>query len=102
MLRADPAAIRKRAKGKSRVAAQALADMSERDQILFDMLRSWRTETAKTRGVPPYVIFHDRTLAEIARERPADADELRLISGVGEKKAQRYAEDVSRIVSEAA
>jgi len=52
--------------------------------------------------VPPYVIFHDRTLAEIARERPADADELRLISGVGEKKAQRYAEDVSRIVSEAA
>jgi len=84
------------------VAAQALADMSERDQILFDMLRSWRTETAKTRGVPPYVIFHDRTLAEIARERPADADELRLISGVGEKKAQRYAEDVSRIVGEAA
>jgi len=52
--------------------------------------------------VPPYVIFHDRTLAEIARERPADADELRLISGVGEKKAQRYAEDVSRIVGEAA
>ena len=102
MLRADPAATRKRAKGKSRVAAQALADMSERDQILFDMLRSWRTETAKTRGVPPYVIFHDRTLAEIARERPADADELRLISGVGEKKAQRYAEDVSRIVGEAA
>jgi ATP-dependent DNA helicase RecQ len=102
MLRADPAATRKRSKGKSRVAAQALADMSERDQALFDSLRTWRTETAKTRGVPPYVIFHDRTLAEIARERPTDADELRLINGVGEKKAQRYAADVSRIVSEAA
>ena len=102
MLRADPAATRRRSKGRSATATQALSDMSERDQVLFDSLRAWRTETAKTRGVPPYVIFHDRTLAEIARERPADADELRLISGVGEKKAQRYAEDVSRIIAAAA
>ena len=52
--------------------------------------------------MPPYVIFHDRTLAEIARERPANPDALRQISGVGEKKAQRYAEDVARIIAEAA
>jgi ATP-dependent DNA helicase RecQ len=52
--------------------------------------------------VPPYVIFHDRTLAEIARERPASAEALREISGVGEKKAQAYAGDVARIVKEAA
>lgn len=102
MLRTDPAATRKRVRGRSSVAAQALADLSVRDQALFDMLRSWRTEAAKTRGVPPYVIFHDRTLAEIARERPSDADALRQISGVGEKKAHRYADDVSRIVAEAA
>ncbi|HCE22062.1 MAG TPA: ATP-dependent DNA helicase RecQ, partial [Hyphomonas sp.] len=69
---------------------------------LFEALRALRKELAEDAQVPPYVIFHDRTLAEIARERPADADELRLISGVGEKKAQRYAEDVSRIVGEAA
>ncbi|MBR9806141.1 DNA helicase RecQ [Hyphomonas pacifica] len=102
MLRADPAATRRRSKGRSAAATQALADLSVRDQALFDSLRAWRTEIAKTRGVPPYVIFHDRTLAEIARERPTDADELRLISGVGEKKAQRYAEDVSRIIAQAA
>ncbi|MAN45732.1 MAG: DNA helicase RecQ [Hyphomonas sp.] len=102
MLRADPATSRKRSKGRSAAATQALADLSARDQVLFDSLRAWRTEIAKTRGVPPYVIFHDRTLAEIARERPTDADELRLISGVGEKKAQRYAEDVSRIIAQAA
>ncbi|KCZ55341.1 helicase [Hyphomonas beringensis] len=102
LLRADPAASRKRTKGRSAAATQALADLSDRDQALFDSLRAWRTETAKTRGVPPYVIFHDRTLAEIARDRPTDADELRMISGVGEKKAQRYAEDVSRIIAEAA
>ena len=103
MLREDVAAARKKpAKSRGVAAAAALADLSGRDQDLFDALRLWRTDTAKARGVPPYVIFHDRTLAEIARERPATPDALRQISGVGEKKAQRYAEDVARIVAEAA
>jgi ATP-dependent DNA helicase RecQ len=69
---------------------------------VFDALRQWRTDLAKTRGVPPYVIFHDRTLAEIAREKPLSAEALREISGVGEKKAQAYAGDVARILKEAA
>ena len=103
MLREDVAAARKKpAKSRGVAAAAALADLSGRDQDLFDALRLWRTDTAKARGVPPYVIFHDRTLAEIARERPATPDALRQISGVGEKKAQRYAEDVARIIAEAA
>jgi ATP-dependent DNA helicase RecQ len=101
MLRADPAGARRRKTGK--VARAGVQDeLSARDQTLFDALRLWRTETAKARGVPPYVIFHDRTLAEIARERPQTPDALRDITGVGEKKAQRYAEDVARIVAEAA
>jgi ATP-dependent DNA helicase RecQ len=54
------------------------------------------------KGGCPAFIFHDRTLAEIARERPQNPDALRDITGVGEKKAQRYAEDVARIVAEAA
>jgi len=103
MLREDVAAARRKpAKSRGVAAAAALADLSGRDQDLFDALRLWRTDTAKARGVPPYVIFHDRTLAEIARERPASPDALRQISGVGEKKAQRYAEDVARIIAEAA
>ena len=100
-LRADPAGARRRK--ASRLASGGLQDdLSTRDQTLFEALRQWRTETAKARGVPPYVIFHDRTLAEIARERPDSPEALREISGVGEKKAQRYAEDVARIVAEAA
>ena len=103
MLREDVTATRKKpSKSRSVASAAALADLSGRDQDLFDALRLWRTDTAKARGVPPYVIFHDRTLAEIARERPATPDALRQISGVGEKKAQRYAEDVARIIAEAA
>jgi len=101
LLKADPAARRVRAKGR-KVASAAFTDLSERDKDLFELLRNWRVEIAKAKGVPPYVIFHDKTLATIATERPADATELLQISGVGEKKAGRYGEDIARIVREAA
>ena len=100
-LRTDPSQ-RKTTRKRSGMAAAAVHDLSERDQSLFETLRNWRLETAKAKGVPPYVIFHDRTLAAIAAERPASGDELRNISGVGEKKAGRYADDIARIVAEAA
>ena len=72
------------------------------DDPLLTALKTWRRDQARDQGVPPYVIFHDRTLAEIAREKPSSPEALREISGVGEKKAQAYACDVARIVAEAA
>jgi ATP-dependent DNA helicase RecQ len=101
-LREDLAAPRRRSRTKGAARTVAQADLSARDQTVFEALRSWRTQLAKARGVPPYVIFHDRTLAEIARERPSSPEALREISGVGEKKAAAYAGDVARIVAEAA
>jgi ATP-dependent DNA helicase RecQ len=101
-LREDLSAPRRRSAARSAGRTAVDADLSARDQPVFEALRLWRTNLAKARGVPPYVIFHDRTLAEIARERPATAVQLREISGVGEKKAQAYAGDVARIVAEAA
>ncbi len=100
-LREDISAPRRRTKAKGAARAAVMADLSARDQSVFDALRQWRTDLAKSRGVPPYVIFHDRTLAEIAREKPTGADTLREISGVGEKKALAYAADVARIVAAA-
>ncbi|KDA00215.1 ATP-dependent DNA helicase RecQ [Hyphomonas polymorpha PS728] len=101
-LKQDPAAARRKTRSKGAAKVAVMADLSERDFSLFEALRTWRTNLAKERGVPPYVIFHDRTLAEIARERPATPDALREISGVGEKKAQAYAAEVARVISEAA
>lgn len=101
MLKSDPMERRTR-KRASKVAGAAYAELSSRDRELFDLLRNWRVEIAKAKGVPPYVIFHDRTLASIATERPADIVELLQISGVGEKKAGRYGDDIARIVREAA
>ena len=102
ILREDPATKRrsKRARGATSVAA--LSDLSTRDHGLFEALRSWRIEKAKALGVPPYVIFHDKTLAAIAQTRPDSPEAMREISGIGEKKAQRYAEEVAQIVAEAA
>ncbi|MEL6857671.1 MAG: DNA helicase RecQ [Pseudomonadota bacterium] len=101
LLRADPTVRRAKSKGRKSSSA-AFADLSARDRELFDLLRNWRVEIAKAKGVPPYVIFHDKTLATIATARPADIVELLQISGVGEKKAGRYGEDIARIVQEAA
>ncbi|MCZ8102001.1 MAG: DNA helicase RecQ [Burkholderiaceae bacterium] len=56
----------------------------------FAKLRVWRLDTAKSHGVPPYVIFHDATLAEIARRAPTGLDDLRGIPGVGATKLVRY------------
>jgi ATP-dependent DNA helicase RecQ len=60
------------------------------DESLFERLRAWRTSEAKTQAIPPYVIFHDAVLREIAVVRPANLDELGEIKGVGASKLQRY------------
>ena len=61
---------------------------------LFQALKSWRLEQARQQGVPPYVVFHDRTLIEIASRSPSSAAELAEVSGVGRAKLERYGADL--------
>ena len=60
------------------------------DEKLFEALRSVRSGLARSRGVPPYVIFSDRTLHDMCAKRPASLAELREVSGVGTQKLERY------------
>jgi ATP-dependent DNA helicase RecQ len=83
---------------RSTQAAGAL--LSEADEALFQALREWRREQARSQGVPPYVVFHDRTLVEIAAARPASLDDLAGIGGVGRAKLERYGEAVLGVVGE--
>ena len=69
---------------------------------LLAALRAWRLTTAQEHGVPAFVIFHDATLAPVAGARPASLDALRGISGIGEKKLERYGNELLRIVRESA
>jgi DNA helicase-2/ATP-dependent DNA helicase PcrA len=61
---------------------------------LGERLRAWRLERARDDGVPPYVVFHDRVLHEIADTRPATLAELAGIAGVGPAKLERYGDEV--------
>ena len=74
---------------RSRVEAESWEGV---DRDLFERLRAVRLEIARSRSVPPYVIFHDRTLREMARLRPASVAALRDIYGVGERKAAELGE----------
>lgn len=68
---------------------------------LFDALRNWRRETASAGGVPPYVIFHDATLAAIVEARPGDLAALARVPGIGEAKLKRYGAGVLSILKAA-
>jgi ATP-dependent DNA helicase RecQ len=70
----------------------------ETDQRLWEALRARRLELAKKQGVPPYVVFHDATLAEMVERRPQSLDELAHISGVGERKLAAYGQDVLDVI----
>ncbi|MCW5574988.1 MAG: DNA helicase RecQ [Burkholderiales bacterium] len=82
-------APRKGRAAKTRRAAAADA-LSGVDAGLLERLKAWRMAQAREQGVPAYVIFHDRTLAEIAAAQPADMDALGALSGIGAKKLERY------------
>jgi ATP-dependent DNA helicase RecQ len=65
-------------------------DLPDGVAVRFDVLRQWRLDAARLAKLPPYVIFHDKTLAEIARIRPVSMAELAAIPGVGPTKLERY------------
>jgi ATP-dependent DNA helicase RecQ len=73
-----------RAPRRARVEAESWQDV---DRDLFDRLRNLRLTIARSRGVPPYVIFHDTTLRDMARVKPTSVEALRNVYGVGERKA---------------
>ncbi|MBL0728913.1 DNA helicase RecQ [Piscinibacter sp. HJYY11] len=67
----------------------------------FSALKAWRAEVAKEHGLPAYVIFHDATLAEMARSQPSSLDDLSQISGVGAKKLEAYGREILRVLDTA-
>jgi ATP-dependent DNA helicase RecQ len=73
-----------------KTAVQAEDTTEEHNRPLFEKLRQLRLEISKSMNVPPYVVFHDKTLREMAASRPSSRAELLAISGVGERKAEQY------------
>ena len=82
---------------KKRARRGAGADDLPHDP-LFEALRSARRDLARDAGVPPYVIFHDSTLREIAAARPGSLDALGRVQGVGAAKLERYGDAMLAVV----
>ena len=78
--------------------AAATVEAGPEAQNLFEALRAWRSSEAKAQHIPPYVIFHDTVLRDIAAVRPASVEELGQIKGVGASKMQRYGAAVLSII----
>ena len=85
-------AARRKAKAPAALIADPDIEVDAATTALFERLRAVRLELATEQGVPPYVIFHDRTLAAMAHHRPGSREEFLRLSGVGETKLERYGE----------
>ena len=66
----------------------------------FDALKAWRGEVAREHNLPAFVVFHDATLAQMARERPGSLQALAGVSGVGAKKLEAYGQELLRVLAE--
>jgi ATP-dependent DNA helicase RecQ len=73
---------------------------STTDDSLFERLRALRKRLADENGLPPYVIFHDSTLREMAEHMPLDLDQFAALPGVGQAKLARYGEPFIAAVRE--
>ena len=76
----------------------AKAGFDGADAKLFEALKVWRRETASANAVPPYVIFHDATLADMVRAKPASLAALGRVSGIGEAKLKKYGAEVLAVL----
>jgi ATP-dependent DNA helicase RecQ len=90
--------VKGRAPKRSRVEAESWHGV---DEPLFEALRAARLEIARARGVPPYVIFHDTTLREMARLRPTTIEALHQVRGVGARKAEDLGERFLAVIRSA-
>jgi ATP-dependent DNA helicase RecQ len=82
-------------KGASRSASK-----SDKNITLWDALRAKRREIADAQDVPPYIIFHDATLMAMLEAKPANRQQMALLSGVGERKLTLYADQFLAVISE--
>ena len=79
--------------------SSASESLDAADRPLFEALRVWRAETARTQGVPAYIVFGDATLRALAEHRPASIGALEGITGIGEKKREAYGESVLAVIA---
>lgn len=84
--------------GKAKVVLFVKEEERALNNELFDKLKAWRRERAREEGIKPYIIFSDASLIEIANKLPKTKEDLMNIRGVGEKKIDKYGEEILNFI----
>ena len=92
---------KQKVKREKKVKKVAIALDNDLDQTLYENLRVTRQQLAKKRRVPAYVIFNDKTLAELAQVKPQSLDEMLDISGIGAAKLKKFGQALLDVIIEA-
>jgi ATP-dependent DNA helicase RecQ len=102
MLREEPPGSRIRSSRTNSRRRDLIPAVASAGQIgnpsLLAALRAWRSDAARQRGVPAYVVLHDSTIDGIAASRPTTPEELRGIPGIGDKKLEHYGDELIALV----
>ncbi|UCR88481.1 DNA helicase RecQ [Mycetocola spongiae] len=96
-MRSEPERSKSRGGGGARRAAHP--ELDPRDAGLFEALRAWRAAEATEQGVPAYIVFGDATLRQVAAERPTELSGLDGVTGIGEKKLEKYGAGLIGVVT---
>lgn len=80
--------------------AHPVSELTEFEEVLYQKLRKWRTETSKSQGVPSYVILQDRSLIQLCKEQPRTLSALHGVVGFGQQKVERYGAEILLLVRE--
>lgn len=92
----DP--VKRPRSGRVTAKSAAAQDLDSDALVRFQALKAWRAEVAREHNLPAYVVFHDATLADMARIGPQSLDELGTISGVGSKKLHAYGAQILAVL----
>jgi len=90
--------VKQKAK-KTRRAKKADVELdNDIDRDLYEKLRATRQQIAKKRRLPAYVVFHDKTLIELAKDKPQNLDEMLDITGIGESKLRKFGQELLNVI----
>ncbi len=87
-------------KSSNKQTSSKQSTLNDADEELFLALREQRLQLAKEMSVPPYIIFHDTTLIDMAKQRPKSLNDMLLISGVGEKKLEKFGPKFLEVITD--
>ncbi len=87
------------AKAKKAGTRKSQSNVAEADRTLWEALRACRKRLSEEEGVPPYVVFHDATLMDMLAIRPRNRMEFSAVSGVGDRKLERYGDEFLAVLN---